>query len=271
MRQIQLVALDLDGTVVGDSQQIDRRVQEAVQLAQERGVRVILATGRMFSSALPFALELGITGPFIAYNGALVMDSEGRIHQEDPVPKALVMDVVELAESEGVTLNLYVEDRLCISEMNDDVAFYNTIARVEPRIVGDLKAFAQGLGQGQSVHKALIVADPSTVLRLVPQLEKRYEGKLEVVMSRDRFIEMTGHGVSKGKTLKALCELWQIPREQVMTVGDHFNDATMLQYAGLGVAMGNAPEAVQAVADRVVGTVDDAGVAQALHEFVLGN
>lgn len=268
-REIRLVALDLDGTVVGDNLIILPRVKEAVAAAQARGVRVILATGRMFSSSLPFARELGIAGPYIAYNGALVMDAEGQIHLSDPVPKPLVHEVIDLAEREGMTLNLYVDDRLCVAEMNDDVEFYNTIAQVEPRIVGDLRSFVDQLRPDQDVHKALIIAEPDHVARLQPQVEEEYEGRLEAVMSRDRFIEMTGAGVSKGRTLARLCEAWGIRPEEVLAVGDHFNDVTMLRFAGVGAAMGNAPEAVKAVADFVVGTVHEGGVADAIERFVL--
>ena len=100
---IRLVALDLDGTVVGDDLVILPRVKDAVREAMARGVRVILVTGRMFRSALPFARELGIKGPFIAYNGALVMDAEGTVHLSDPVPRPLVLEIVDLAAKEGVT------------------------------------------------------------------------------------------------------------------------------------------------------------------------
>lgn len=266
---IRLVALDLDGTVVGDDLVILPRVKDAVREAMARGVRVILVTGRMFRSALPFARELGIKGPFIAYNGALVMDAEGTVHLSDPVPRPLVLEIVDLAAKEGVTLNLYVEDRLCVSELNDDVAFYNTISQVEPRVVGDLRAFAESLAPGQDVHKLLIVAHPEKVARLQPQIAQMYRGRLEVVMSRDRFIEMTGAGVSKGRTLARLCEKWGIRPEQVLAVGDHFNDVTMLRFAGVGAAMGNAPAQVQAAADVVVGTVHEGGAAEAIERFVL--
>lgn len=245
------------------------RVKEAIAEAQARGVRVILATGRMFSSSVAFARELGIADPYITYNGALVMDPEGKVHLSDPVPRPLVLEVIELAAREGVTLNLYVDDRLCVSEVNEDVEFYNSIAKVEPLVVGDLRAFIEQLQPDQHVHKALIIAEPEHVARLQPQVEQDFQGRLEAVMSRDRFVEMTGAGVSKGRTLAKLCEMWGIRPEEVLAVGDHFNDVTMLRFAGVGAAMGNAPAEVQAAADVVVGTVDEGGVAEAIERFVL--
>lgn len=269
MKQIQLVALDLDGTVIGSDLKLLPAVREAIAQTQERGVRVILSTGRMFSSSRPFAEALKITGPFITYNGALVMDLEGKLYDQQPVPKPLVLDVIEAAKAEGVTLNLYVNDRLCVAEMNEDVEYYNTIAQVEPRIVGDLSAFVRSLGDDEHVHKALLVAQPDVIGRLLPQFQARYDGRLEVVASQARFIEFTGHGVSKGKALASLCRQLDIAPEHVMAVGDNFNDVTMLQFAGLGVAMGNAPASVKAVADVSVGTVSEGGVAEAIRRFVI--
>lgn len=269
MSPIRLIALDLDDTVVTRDLTIPAAVRQAIAEALRRGVVVVLATGRMFRSARPFAEALGIDAPLITYNGALVRDLAGKVYAEQPLPKEYVGELAEFARAEGVTLNLYVDDTLCVEQMNDDVAYYLSIARVEPRIVGDLVAVARSLAPGERVHKALFVADPDRAPRLLAVLQQRYAGRLEVVPSQARFIELTDLGVSKGRALAALCRSLGIPREQVLAVGDNFNDVTMLQFAGIGIAMGSAPEAVKQIADAVVGTSEEGGVAEAIERYVL--
>lgn len=269
MKKIRLIAMDVDGTVVPHDQEIPEVVREAIAEAAHQGVVITLATGRMYCSARPIAESLEVNAPLITYNGALVQDLLGHRYLEQPLPKEYVIDVATLAKELGVTLNLYVNDELTIERWNDDVAYYLSIAQVEPREVGDLVEFARSLTDEQSVHKALWVGEPDRLRELLPMVRRRYEDRIEIVPSQPRFIEFTDGGVSKGRALAALCRSLDIPREQVLAVGDNFNDVTMLEWAGVGVAMGNAPEAVKKVADYVVGTVAEGGVAQAIDRFVL--
>lgn len=266
---IRLIALDVDDTILTRELVIPQAVREAIREAQEAGVIVTLATGRMFASVRPYAESLRISAPLITYNGALVQDLHGTCFAERLIPKAGIVELAQMAASKGVTLNLYIDDRLYIAEMNEAVEFYLSIAQIGAHEVGDLTTFANGLPDGKGALKALLIAQPDQVQAMLPSLQERYRGRFEVVASQARFIEFTAEGVSKGDALATLCGSLGIASEQVMAAGDNFNDITMLQYAGLGVAVRNAPEQVQRVADVVVGTAVEGGIAEAIRRFVL--
>lgn len=266
---IRLIALDVDNTIVTPELELPDAVRWAVASAQERGVIVTLATGRMFASTRPLAESLNITAPLITYNGALVQDLAGNRYFEQLVSPKHAVELAEIAAAEGVTLNLYVDDTLYVAEWNADVDYYLTIAQVEPRVVGDLVDFARSLPQASGVLKALFVVAPGQRDELWTRLRRCYEGQLEVVTSNPRFIELTALGISKGRALAALAERLNIRPEQVMAAGDNFNDLTMVEYAGLGVAVGDAPPELKAVADVVVGTSREAGIADAIQRYVL--
>ena len=261
--------MDVDDTLITGDLVIPSPVIEAVARAKAAGVIVTLATGRMFASIRPFAQQLELTAPLIAYNGALVRDLSGRVFSHRFVPKAFVVELAEFAQAEGVCLNLYVDDELFVAEDGEPVRYYAKIAGLEPHYVGDLVAFARNLPDDGGSTKVLLVAAAEDVPRYMDILRPRFAGRIAMSRSKPRFIEMVAEGVSKGRALAALAEAHGIPLEQVMAIGDSYNDLEMLTAAGIGVAMGNAPEAVKQAADVVVATNEEAGVAEAIERFVL--
>lgn len=267
---IRLIALDVDDTILTRELFLPQATRTAIAQAQEAGVVVTLATGRMFASVKPHAESLKIQAPLITYNGALVKTLAGQVVAQQLIPKAGVIELAEMAQEEGLTLNVYVDDELHVERFNEAVAFYLTIAKVEPHVEGDLVAYAKRLPDDGGALKGLLVVEPDQAKHLLPKMQERYRGRFEVVMSHERFIEFMAPDISKGRALAALCSAYGISREHVMAAGDNFNDITMLQYAGLGVAVSNAPEPVRQAADVVVGTAAEAGIADAIQRFVLG-
>ncbi|HEX6971560.1 MAG TPA: HAD-IIB family hydrolase, partial [Limnochordia bacterium] len=117
--------------------------------------------------------------------------------------------------------------------------------------------------------KALIVAAPEAVEAWVPRLSARFAGRLQIARSKAHYIEVTAPGIDKGRALAALAERMAVPPAQVMAIGDGWNDLGMIEFAGFGIAMGNAPAGVRARAAAVTGTNEEAGVAQAIERWVL--
>lgn len=268
-RSIRLVAIDVDDTLIDDQLQIVAENAEAIRQASAAGIRVTLATGRMYASVEHYARELGLFGtPLISYNGAWVRDLEGNEILHRPVPTALVVELARLARSLGATLNLYVDDRLYVEALNEAVDHYTSIAQVEAHPVGDLEAFIRSRPEVGGSTKALMVVDASEAEALTGRLQAEYAGRLEIVRSKPRFIEFTAIGVSKGEALRVVAGLEGIDQRSVMAIGDSYNDISMLQYAGIGVAVANAPAEVRAAADWTVAHHRDGGVAEALQRVL---
>lgn len=272
VKDIRLIVVDLDGTTVGESNQIRPAVKAAIQAAREKGVQVAIATGRMYRSALRFYQDLELSLPLMSYQGALIKDpASGEVHQHLTVPRSYVAQLLEfLSEPELqplVSVHLYIDDRLYVREINPETVAYAERSEVEPIAVGDLR---------QVLHteptKLLALSQEIALIdRLFGSLQKRYTpAELYLTKSVATFLEATHPLVNKGNAVRYLAEeILGLQPENVMTIGDNFNDLEMLQYAGLGVAMGGAPAGVKAVANWVAPDVEVDGVAVAITEFVL--
>ena len=267
MPPIRLVAIDLDDTLLTPDLRIAPACREAVQAVRARGVQVVLATGRMFCSAAPYARQLGLGAetPIIAYNGGLVQTLGGELWVHEPVPLPEARELARYAINRGLCLNLYINDTLYVQELGPHVAYYVSIAGVQAHPVGDLLAFLQA-----PPTKMLIVDEAERIEALLPELREAFAGRLDVARSKPRYIEVTAPGVSKGRALAAVAARLGVPAEQVMAIGDGENDAPMLRWAGLGVAVANAMPAAKAAADVLTLSNAEGGVGAALRRYVLG-
>jgi Cof subfamily protein (haloacid dehalogenase superfamily) len=264
----RLLALDIDGTIVGNDLGILPVVAAAIAAAQARGIRVTLATGRMFGATLPFAQQLGIGDPLICYQGGMVRDPiTGEIYTHTTMDGDLAAAAVELLRAEGIFVIAYVDEQLCVFERSAELETYlrwhpeGTEVVVAPDLAGYIAKTPP--------TKLLFIAEPETVGRELVRLAARFESRLAVLRSHALFGELTAPGVSKGAALKTLAERLGVPREQVMAIGDQENDLPMIAWAGLGLAMGNGIPAVREIADAVIPTVDEAGVAWAIERYLL--
>ncbi|MDI3281355.1 MAG: Cof-type HAD-IIB family hydrolase [Bacillota bacterium] len=267
---VALIALDLDDTLLGPDLEVSERARAAIARAQGRGMRVTLATGRMFRSALPYARELGLTTPLITYNGGLIKDPlTGEVLRLRTIAAPLAREVALQARSEGLTLNVYLDDTLYVAEINPDVEYYLSIAQVEPHPVGDLVALLERESPRALPTKLLICATEAEVDRLLPRLQERYRGRLRITRSKPRFIEIEPAEVNKGEALAYLARHLGVERDRVMAVGDGENDLDMLLYAGISVAVRTAPPHVRAAARYLTGSAGEEGVAEAIERWAL--
>lgn len=272
---IQLVAIDMDDTLIDEKGAVSPEASGCIRDSIGRGVKVTLATGRMFQSAVPYAKKLGLDVPLITYNGALIRSGlSDEIILHEPVPYDLSRDVVKYAQEKGLTLNLYVDDRLIVAHMNDEVEYYATIAGVVAHAVGDLGKYISDLatirGEVNAVStKLLIVADSGIVDASMRELSVLFDGRLNITKSKPRFLEMTKPGISKAAAIKMLIKKWSIEQDQVMAIGDSLNDLEMLEFAGIGVAVANALPEVKQRADCVTQHECGLGVAEAFRRFIV--
>lgn len=271
-REIRLIVIDLDGTTVGVSNQIRPAVKAAIQAAREKGVQVAIATGRMYRSALRFHHDLELTLPLMAYQGALIKDpATGQIHRHLRVPHSYVMQLLDFLHQpelkDLVSVHLYIDDCLYVREETLETQAYAERSEIQPIPVGDLRQVLQ-----TEPTKILALSHHVELIdQLLGSLRRRYTpAELYLTKSVATFLEATHPLVNKGNAVRYLAEeVLGLQAEHVMGIGDNFNDLEMLQYAGIGVAMGNAPSGVKAIADWIAPDVEEDGVAAAITQLVL--
>jgi len=265
--RIRLLAIDLDGTLVNDRLEMDPRDIAAVKAATAAGVTVVLATGRMFTSSLRYAETLGLSGPIINYQGAVVREiasSDVWYRCELTVP--MQQRVLALAEPRDWHVNAYVDERVYTARARPEADLYAKIAMVPYQVVGPLSKWVHG----DSTKMVLVDPDPADVPARLAELSAWMGDVARVTRSLDWFVEVVNPQVSKSRALAMVADRLGIAQAEVGAVGDNLNDQDMVAWAGFGVAMGNAPEALKAVAKYVTGRIGEAGVAQVIERFVIG-
>lgn len=275
---IRLLVLDIDGTIAGKSNQIREPVKQAIWAAQAKGIFVALATGRMYCSALRFHQEVGSNLPLLAYQGAWIQDpATGQFYRHWPVSQQIACQLLDHFEQPELrsllSVHFYINDQLYVREITPATQIYAERSSIQPIPVGDLRRALIG-DDGRDVYptKVLALSDDSYLIEhLLGTLRKQYTpAELYLTKSVATFFEATNPDANKGVAVRYLAEeLLGLSASNVMTIGDNFNDVEMLEYAGFGVAMGDAPTEVQAIAQWVAPSVEQDGAAAAIEAFLL--
>jgi Cof subfamily protein (haloacid dehalogenase superfamily) len=245
-----LVASDLDGTLLTPELEVAAQLPGALVALEAAGVPFMICTGRMFRSTRRVAAQLGLTrGLVICYQGAMVADlgtGEYLLHRrlDGEVAAAVVRRLREL----GRHLNAYIDDQLYVEELDEWARQYAEYAEVGIEVVDDLAAEVAA----RPPTKFVVLSEPADVDALLPRLQEEWGERLFVARSQPSYIELAARGVSKSGALQWLCDRDGLRRERTVTCGDAQNDLDMLRWAGLGVAVAEAPPDVRAAADLVV-------------------
>jgi len=268
---IRLIALDIDGTLIGDDHDIGPRTMAAVAAAMERDVAVSLVTGRMVSSALRFARELGLTGPLIGYQGGLIrampeVDTRrlGKLLLHTPLQPDVAREVVQWTRDHGLDPHVNHLERFILRaddpRADDYSAFMGARAELVPDLLGAIT---------HPVTKVLAVGEPPAPDEAAPIARAHFAGRADVTISHPRFLEFIAPGVSKGRAVRWLARRLRIPLAATLAIGDQWNDLEMLAEVGHGTAMPSAPAEVRAVARYVAPPLEDEGAAQVIEQLVL--
>lgn len=264
----QLLVLDIDGTVTNSEKKVLEETKDAVIRIQEQGVSVVLASGRPPEGVYPIARELQLDrfGSYIlAFNGAKILDFRtGRCIFEKCLPRHIPARLLEDARKNGIGMAAY-QNGVILSGTGPD-----PYQQMESRISGmklqyepDLAAFS-----GLSANECLLTGDPQDMENLEPVFVHRYFHEVEIFHSEPFYLEVTPKGIDKSYGLKHLLKILGISREAMVCCGDSYNDIGMLQTAGVGVSMANAPEQVKMVADYVtVNDNDHNGIVEVIQRF----
>jgi len=254
---VRAVAMDMDRTILPSSLKLSPATLRAVAGLRDAGIEPIIATGRMFASTRPYALELGITAPVICYQGALIADpATGRWLQHRPIDVPIALEVIAAVRREGFHMNVYVDDQLCVEKPTPEARTYAEHARLEMVVVGNFDTWLH-----KPTTKIVIVGEPPALDDLEGRLRTRFDDRLFIAKSLPIFLEVARPGVSKGAALRFVCERLGIDPAATVAFGDGANDLELLEAAGLGVAMADADAALLEIADWTVPPVAQDGVA----------
>jgi Cof subfamily protein (haloacid dehalogenase superfamily) len=269
---VRLIALDIDGTLVGEDLVIGERTVAAVAEATRRGIAVALVTGRMATSAVPFARALGLTGPLVAQQGAMVRSMPepgsrrpGRLLYHRPLNPLVTAEIVRWCLERDLTPHFNHLEWMIVGATEARMEEYRLFVGDRLRVVPDVIARADG-----PVTKVVAIGEGYHSIEVLDEGRAHFAGRAEVTLSHPRFLEFLAPGVSKGLGVRWLARHLSVPLAQCLAVGDQYNDLEMISEVGHGVAMPSAPAAVQAAARYVAPPVSEEGAAQMIERIALG-
>ncbi|GIV01572.1 MAG: hydrolase [Fimbriimonadales bacterium] len=262
----RLLAVDIDFTLVDDERKVPLENAEALRRAREAGIEVALASGRIVSSLRLYCDEIGWPMPLIACNGAYVLDADGQVLADHRLDSGVVEAVVSECERRGFHVNVYAEDRLSFAERTPMAEKYLQRAR---RSYYEVLPWSEL--RTQRANKLIVVDEPQRLETLRGWLvEELPKDKAIVTYSEPEYLEVLCPDCSKATGLAALAKRMGIEREATAAIGDYYNDVEMLAWAGFSAAVENAVPEAKAVADCVVRSYRELGVARFV-EMLLKN
>lgn len=275
--RIKLICIDMDGTLLNNNHEVTRENKIALKRARDMGITIAITTGRLFCSARYYADLLGIDAPVIASNGSYIKNKyNDTAILENPLPKDIAIEIYKTIKEFGLSVNfnswntLIREDEVprehAYSLMNDDLPDDMKVKfLINPDSISAINNFDGQILKGiviENINKDKLWACKKA-------LKEKFSDKLHIVSSGDNNFEIMLGNSSKGNAVKFLANSLKISSDEVMCIGDSENDLSMIKFAGVGVAMGNALDLLKKEADFITDTNVNSGVAKALYKFVL--
>ncbi|MCS7071741.1 MAG: Cof-type HAD-IIB family hydrolase, partial [Anaerolinea sp.] len=248
-KPIRMIAIDVDGTLLNSQHQLSQRNTDVIKAAIARGVEVVLATGKTRNAGLWLIEKLGLKSPGIYLQGLYTVAADGRVLAERTLSPDIARQVVTYAEDRGFVMVAYsgtrIMTRTVTQEARDATERYHEPV---PEAVGALQNMMGEL----PIHKLMAVGDPRQISALRWQLGVQLGKSVRLMQAGlANMLEILPAGASKGAALRQLAHEMKCKPDEIMAIGDAENDIEMLQFAGIGVAMGHASENVKQAADHV--------------------
>ena len=266
----EIIVLDLDGTLTNSHKKITPKTRELLLQIQEDGIKVVLASGRPTTGIVSLADELCLDkygGYILSFNGAKIINYESKeVIYNSTLPDELLPSVYELALNEKVGILTYKDDFILLGNGVDE---YN---QLESKINGiPLKEADDFLMEISKVklNKCLLTGKPEHMAMVEEHYKEQFGNLLNIYRSEPFFLEIMPPNIDKAYSLSKLLKYLGLSRKQMICCGDGFNDLSMIQYAGLGVAMENAQPAVKKAADFITLSNDEDGIAHVIQQFIL--
>ncbi len=259
---IKLIVTDIDGTILRRDFKFNQEVKDCISDLTGKGIKVVLVTGRMHSCTEFIADELKLDTPIVSYQGGFIKHKNEVLYNKTVNPK-LAKEIINWARENNVHINIYLDDELYVEQDNDTIKKYAEERKAEYKV-----ASFDTLNL-ENINKLLIIdfANPDIVTEYKNYLSEKYP-ELNFVKSMPFFCEVCNKEATKKNAVEYLKKLWNIKTEEVMASGDQNNDLSLLDSAGIKIAMGNATDELKAVATYVTDTVENNGFVKAVERFV---
>lgn len=266
----KVLVLDIDGTVTNSKKEISPRTLRSLFQIQEKGIKVVLASGRPTPGISSLAKQLHLEkfgGYILSYNGAKIIDCKtNNIIYQSVIPKPYLPKLYEAAKEFGVGIMSYENDTVIAGTPID--CYMEQEAKINGIPIREIQNFPEYITF--DVNKCIMTEDGSYLESVEPKLQERFQ-ELSIYRSEPYFLEIMPQNVDKAKSLEKLLEHLHFSREEMICCGDGFNDVSMIQFAGLGVAMENAQQKVKEVADFITHSNDQDGIVHVIDTFLLGS
>ncbi|MCF0147184.1 MAG: HAD family phosphatase [Clostridium sp.] len=272
----KMVCIDMDGTLLGKRKRVSKESKEVIKKIHDKGVEIVVTTGRIYNNAAYYSHLLGVKSPVIAANGAVVRDKHNnRVIYENTIDTDVCVKLIELLYKMDFFFHFYTLDSIYCGDkitklgteiyMTKQVGFENL--KIKYHIINNLEEWKEFFKRtnGQITKCIAFSPKPSKVAALKKELRNMED--IVYFGSGSRSVEINNRGVSKGRAVKALADYYGFTREEIVCIGDNENDISMIEYAGFGVAMGNAIDEVKALADYITDTNKENGVAKAIKKI----
>ncbi|EKQ55012.1 MULTISPECIES: Cof-type HAD-IIB family hydrolase [unclassified Clostridium] len=267
MNNFKMVCLDIDGTLLNSKHEITEKVKSTINIvANENKVPVILVSARMPKGIKFLQKELGIEEPIICYSGALILGKDNTILAKEFIDISNLEDIYKLANKNNIHMSLYKDDEWYVEQLDYWAKQESEITNITPNITNFSELIEQWRIEGTGPNKILCMSAPEEINFLKENIKV---SDLNIYPSKPTYLEIMPIKASKTAAINCLQRKLNIDKSEIIAMGDNYNDIDMLEYAGLGIAMGNAPEEVKGHANDVALTNDEDGVAEALLKYVI--
>ena len=288
----KLIAIDLDGTLLNSYGQISEKNKQALQEAQKKGVKVVLSSGRTTNSVKNFANDIGNNEYIICGNGSIIYDlQKDEIIYDKFIDKRKALQIIQICEDNSIYYNLYTENMVIAKTLDNNVLFYHQENANKPdskktkiNLVDNIAEYVRNLENENilkftisdknniifnSMIKKLKELKNIDVLDVAHMSRKIIKSGTEEISLEYYYSEITSANVDKWYAIEWLANRLQIKKEDIITIGDNVNDKLMIKNAGMGIAMGNSAPYIQEVANKVVASNNDDGVAEAIETLII--
>lgn len=270
IKVIQLIAIDLDGTLLNDRKQITKQTQAVLKAARTSGVRIVLCSGRPLRGIDRYLRVLGLTNPgdfAVTYNGGLVQKSDsGEVISEKILTRDQLLSLYALSQERDLPMNFIDREKVyCPPYPKQKPSLYGTVMKTMPFVKADMEHLPADI----RINKAVFCISEKILTPAIAEIPQSYRKNYTMVKSHPYLLEILNKDADKGKALQTLTHFLGLASSEVMAIGDEENDLAMIRFAGLGIAMGNAIDALKAEAQFVTKTNEQEGVAYAIEKCVL--
>ena len=267
--EYELLVLDIDGTLTNSKKEITPRTKEVLMRIQKAGKRLVIASGRPTAGILSIADELHLdeyNGFILAFNGGRIINyTTGEIVYNRTIPLELLPEIYRYSKELGTGILTYTESEIVLGNEPDRYSeLESRICKIPIRQVEDFVKFVDF-----PINKFLMTGEPELIFKAQSVMREKFGWVLNIFRSEPFYLEIVPQSIDKANSLARLVEHLGMKREQMICCGDGFNDRSMIEFAGLGVAMENAQEEVKAAADYITASNDKDGIVEVVEKFIL--